>query len=213
MLVKQCIAGYNNNKSGYGKKSTRASPRVQTIHKNLGETKGLLTFIPFWKMLCLMAITWCVYCEKRSIWRHSRILDAWWWLMTWCQFGNRRSHGDVIKWKHFPRNGPFVQGIHRWPVNSPHKGQWRGNLMFSLICAWTNGWVNNRDIGGLRQHHARYDVTVMATITRIFRADRGRVTKKIPHFVDLPFFSFIRKFNYYPALLRKWIHFNPNMEK
>ena len=31
-------------------------------------------------------------------------------------------------------------GIHRSPVNSPHKGQWRGALMFSLICAWTNGW-------------------------------------------------------------------------
>ena len=42
---------------------------------------------------------------------------------------------DVIKWKHFPRYGPFVRGIHRSPVNSPHKGQWRGALMFSLICA------------------------------------------------------------------------------
>ena len=37
--------------------------------------------------------------------------------------------------EHFPRYWPFVRGIHRWPVNSPHKGQWRGALMFSLICA------------------------------------------------------------------------------
>ena len=44
-------------------------------------------------------------------------------------------HDDVIKWKHFPRYWPFVRGIHRWPVNSIHKGQWRGALMFSLICA------------------------------------------------------------------------------
>ena len=29
-------------------------------------------------------------------------------------------------------------GIHRSPVNSPHKGQWRGALMFSLICVWRN---------------------------------------------------------------------------
>ena len=28
-------------------------------------------------------------------------------------------HDDVIKWKHFPRNWPFVRGIHRSPVNSP----------------------------------------------------------------------------------------------
>ena len=44
---------------------------------------------------------------------------------------------DVMKWKHFPRYWPFVWGIHRSPVNSPHKGQWRGALMFSLNCAWT----------------------------------------------------------------------------
>ena len=36
------------------------------------------------------------------------------------------SHDDVIKWKHFLRNWPFVRGIHRSPVNSPHKGQWCG---------------------------------------------------------------------------------------
>ena len=40
------------------------------------------------------------------------------------------SHGDVIKWKHLPRYWPFVRGIHRSPVNSPHKVQWRGALMF-----------------------------------------------------------------------------------
>ena len=44
-------------------------------------------------------------------------------------------HDDVIKWKHFPRYWPLVRGIHRSPVNSPHKGQWRGALMFSLTCA------------------------------------------------------------------------------
>ena len=32
--------------------------------------------------------------------------------------------------------------------------QWRGALMFSFICAWTNGWVNNRDAGDLRCHRA-----------------------------------------------------------
>ena len=48
-------------------------------------------------------------------------------------------YDDVIKWKHFPRYWPFVRGIHRSTANSPHKGQWRGALMFSLICAWTNG--------------------------------------------------------------------------
>ena len=31
----------------------------------------------------------------------------------------------------------------------------------SLICAWINGWVNNRNAGDLRPHRAHYDVTVM----------------------------------------------------
>ena len=30
-------------------------------------------------------------------------------------------HDDVIKWEHFPRYWPFLRGIHRSPVNSPHK--------------------------------------------------------------------------------------------
>ena len=70
-------------------------------------------------------------------------------------------HDDVIKWKHFPRYWPFVPGIHGSPVNSPHKGQWRGALMFSLICARINGWVNNREAGDLRRHRALYDVIVI----------------------------------------------------
>ena len=70
-------------------------------------------------------------------------------------------HDDVIKWKHFPRYWLFVRGIHRSPVNSPHKGQWRGALMFSLICARINGWVNKREAGDLRRDHAHYDVIVM----------------------------------------------------
>ena len=73
-------------------------------------------------------------------------------------------HDDVIKWNHFPRYWPFVRGIHRWPVNSPHKGQWRRALMFSSICAWANGWENNRDAGHLRHHRALDDVTMIHII-------------------------------------------------
>ena len=68
---------------------------------------------------------------------------------------------DVVKWKHFPRYWPLVRGIYRSAVNSPHKGQWRGALIFSLICAWTNGWINIRDAGDLRRNGAHHDVTVM----------------------------------------------------
>ena len=49
--------------------------------------------------------------------------------------------------------------------NSPHKGQWRGALMFSLICVWINGGVNNREAGDLRRYRAHYDVSVMVHVT------------------------------------------------
>ena len=64
-------------------------------------------------------------------------------------------HDDVIKWKHFPPYWPFVRGIHR---------QWRGALMFYLICAWINDWVNNCKAGDLRRHRGHYDVTVMVDL-------------------------------------------------
>ena len=64
--------------------------------------------------------------------------NSWWW------------HQMEI---FFPRYWPFV----RSPVNSPHEGQWRGILMFSLIWAWKNGWVNSPDAGDLRRHrHSNY---------------------------------------------------------
>ena len=89
------------------------------------------------------------------------------WRFTWLAPGeaksqfNMSSHDDVIKWKHFPRYWPFVRVIHRWPVNSPHKGRWRGALVFSLICASIHGWVNNHKGGDLRRHLAHYDVIIM----------------------------------------------------
>ena len=67
-------------------------------------------------------------------------------------------HDDVIKWKHFPRYWFFVRGIHRSPVRRSFDVFL---VTFSLICAWTNGWVNNREAGELTRHCAHYNVTVM----------------------------------------------------
>ena len=75
---------------------------------------------------------------------------------------------DAIKWKHFPHYWSFVQGIPRSLGNSPHKGQWCGALMFSLICACINGWVYNPEAGDLRCHHAHYGVTVMEFLVPVW---------------------------------------------
>ena len=73
---------------------------------------------------------------------------------------------------------------HRWIP--PHKRQWRGTLMFCLICAWMNGLVNNRKAGDLRRRGAHYDVTVMI----VTASDRCSITgpgtpfgQRVLHFV------------------------------
>ena len=70
-----------------------------------------------------------------------------WWndVLHIASLRKQSTHDDVIKWIHFPLYWPFVWGIHLSSVNSPHKAHLREALMFSLICFWTNDWVNNQD--------------------------------------------------------------------
>ena len=54
-----------------------------------------------------------------------------------------RNDTKITAWRRhqmetFPRCWSFVGGNHRSAVNSPHKGQWRGALMLTLICVWIN---------------------------------------------------------------------------
>ena len=78
-----------------------------------------------------------------------------------CNSGPSLEYYDVIKWKHFSHYwllcGEFIG--HRWiPLTKAGDAElW----FFSLICAWINGWVNNRDTDDLRTHRAYYDVTVV----------------------------------------------------
>ena len=104
-------------------------------------------------------------------WDYVQVMYAdLWWDMTpkiFCLYVD--VHDDVIKWKHFPCHWRLVRGIHWSSVDCPHKGQSRGALMFSLVCARTNGWTNNRDAVDLRRHRAYYDVTVMSTRIPLWR--------------------------------------------
>ena len=128
---------------------------------------------------CEWAYAFCVFFFRKchdQVWKLTDKVDClgeWHW-----------KHDDVIKWKHFPRYWPFVRGIHRSPVNSPHKGQWRGALMFSLICVWINSWVNNGEAGDLRRfetiscslwrYRAHYDVLIMTGSFHVYRHNDNR---------------------------------------
>ena len=116
-------------------------------------------------------------------------------------FDSVACHDDVIKWKHFPRYWPFVRGIHRSPVNSLHKGQWRGALMFSLICTWINGWVNNRKAGDLRRNRAHCNAKCRPFYSG-FKLGKHHTTWahgilqhhwKYAHYVILPYHSSARR--------------------
>ena len=115
-------------------------------------------------ILSSMAAKWPMFLFLNTSPFHPIMCERWEILADYrwvCDHDKVVTHDDVIKWKHFPHYWPFVGGIHRSPVNSPHKGQWRGASMFSLICPWINGSVNNREAGDLRCHRTHYDVIVM----------------------------------------------------
>ena len=109
-------------------------------------------------------IWWLSYCqveEKISV-------EPWAYLGNVWKKGSRlyfSTWATYAWWRHQMEKKSavqaFVRGIHRSPVNSPHKGQRRWALMFSLICVWINGWVNNREAGDLRRFRTHYDVIVM----------------------------------------------------
>ena len=109
-------------------------------------------------------------------------------------------HDDVIKWKHFLRYWPFVWGIHR-----SHKSQWRGALMFSLICVWINGWVNNGEAGDLRRYHAHYDVTVMVHVIKVTQWTHEVVMTSLLYQHPKPFLDIISLFHITSDLTYKWL--------
>ena len=72
-----------------------------------------------------------------------------------------KEHDDVIKWKHFSALLALCEGNHRLPVNSPHKDQWHGALIFYVHL---NKRLSNPNVGDLRRHGVHCDVTVMNKI-------------------------------------------------
>ena len=110
-----------------------------------------------WIIICYVRAT-CILFEIFALWSHKYLM--------------KYSPDRYAWWRHQIETFSALLALcaGKLPVNSPHKGQWRGELMFSLICAWTNGWVNNRAVGDLRRHHAHYDVIVVVHVSLFSRA-------------------------------------------
>ena len=110
-----------------------------------------------------------------------------WSLMASIKFAARHWWQNVfIWWRHqmepFSALLALCAGNSPVPGNSPHKGQWHRALMFSLICAWINDWVNNREAGDLRRHRGHYDVIVMNLLLRVSRGGNARTDHKFKNY-------------------------------
>ena len=124
-------------------------------HEQVFDCSVYASLLSYWEN------SWCVYWLLEDDTRCSSLCNK---KLFWIVCHADQNHDDVIKWKHFPRCWPFVKWIHRSPVDCPHKGQWRGALQFSFICAWTNDWANNGDPGYLRRPRAHYNVNVVVSV-------------------------------------------------
>ena len=69
---------------------------------------------------------------------------------------------------------------------------------FSLICAWTNGWVNNRGTCDLRRHPIHYDVAVM----RRYEMETRCCSKVVNNFIQHLFLQFNSDHHVY--VLSQW---------
>ena len=130
--------------------------------EHIGLANGLVSWGNIHQQMCFasffndhITISWLIHVVRSSIFK----------LLNW-QRSKRMAQGQwsniklyvQTQWRHrmetFSALLAICEGIHRSPVDSPHTRQWRGALIFCLICDWTNGWANNRDTGD-------YDVTAM----------------------------------------------------
>ena len=140
-----------------GGKSTGWFPSQRSVTRSF----DVFFLVRLNKRLSKLTICWWFGTPWRTLWRHcneernTRGLDSWVTLTFTLQ--NEKFY--ISWWRH--QMETFSALLALCAVNSPHKGQWHGALMFSLICAWIHGWVNNREVGDLRRHRAHYDVTVM----------------------------------------------------
>ena len=140
--------------------------------------KSLFVYLIFWnspmwhftvcftihsqKAVCSLFIDQlCVQCHW--LWQHHQlklIHGLLWCCIQWCHSSVDNSPSPW--WHHqidtFSALLAICAGNSQSLVNSLHKGQWCGALMFSLIYVWINGWVNNGEAGDLRCHRAHYSV-------------------------------------------------------
>ena len=147
---KLCVTGLCvGNSSGTGEFPAQRASNAENVSIWLRHHVSLISFQERWHLAYTKTSVYYVNGTDVIIHPASNTFHKVW--ITW--------------WRHqmetFSALLAICAGNHRSTVNSPHKGQWRGALMFYFIWASISGWVNNREAGDLRRHRAHCDVIVM----------------------------------------------------
>ena len=107
-----------------------------------------------WMLKWCSKISWWVKLQRKCVFI----------IVTACIFSMMTSPYENM----FRATGPLWGEPQVTTVRFPYRGQRCEALVFSLICAWTNGWVNNGDAGDLKCHYAHYDVTVVSLVSAVY---------------------------------------------
>ena len=159
------------------------------FHRHLGPNRAVLRSCDIWTLYAHRYEIWHLSCTSivLPVWSiYSCMRPEFKQQIPWGMLYLARPWW-LIKWKHlwhFPRCWPFMRGIHRSTVDSPHKGQWSGALMFSLMCAWTNGllykpwscwWFETRWYSQWRHCNDTFPQTTLC-------ANKGQMKAFLTHF-------------------------------
>ena len=134
ILYDKAIQGKSCLENSYQKLEIWVLLKVNTINYTLVDTMTVI-----WAKLLNFLIAYVHWLSWFSTNYYYQFVSFQFIIARVWQLIHLEEYDDVIKWKYFPRYWPFVRGIQWSPVNSPHKGQWCGGLVLSLICAWIKG--------------------------------------------------------------------------
>ena len=115
--------------------------------------KGPVTrkMFPFDDVIIILLITTLCHkggkCDDYWIWGIMFVKHIMPGIKLECSRNSKRLliHGDVIAWKRFPYNWPFVRGIHCASMNSTSdsrtEGPWCYTLNIYFLLAWASRWI------------------------------------------------------------------------
>ena len=122
---------------------------------------------------------------RRAPSMHHKCTTAFVWILLHIQSisksnkvcGYVSTRWDMTLWRHQIETLSALLALCTVTGEFPAQRPVTRNFGVCLICAWKNGWVNNRWAVDLRGHHLRFNVTVMLVRWPTWNTARARYQK------------------------------------